>query len=40
LENLLGSDFANKAPAALIQKERDKLNAYKDTAEKIKAQLK
>ncbi|MBI3169303.1 MAG: valine--tRNA ligase [Chloroflexi bacterium] len=40
LENLLGGDFANKAPAALIQKERDKLAAYKDTAEKIKAQLK
>jgi valyl-tRNA synthetase len=40
LENLLGSDFANKAPAALIQKERDKLAGYKETAEKIKAQLK
>jgi len=40
LENLLGGDFANKAPAALVQKERDKLAAYKDTAEKIKAQLK
>ncbi|HND47857.1 MAG TPA: class I tRNA ligase family protein, partial [Anaerolineales bacterium] len=40
LENLLNGDFANKAPAALIQKERDKLAAYKDTAEKIKAQLK
>jgi valyl-tRNA synthetase len=40
LENLLGGDFANKAPAALVQKERDKLNAYKDTAEKIKSQLK
>ncbi len=40
LETLLGGDFANKAPAALIAKERDKLNAYKDTAEKIKAQLK
>ena len=39
LENLLGGDFANKAPAALIQKERDKLAAYKETAEKIKAQL-
>jgi valyl-tRNA synthetase len=39
LENLLGSDFANKAPAALVQKERDKLAGYKDTAEKIKAQL-
>jgi len=39
LENLLGGDFANKAPVALIQKERDKLAGYKDTAEKIKAQL-
>jgi len=36
---LLGGDFANKAPVALIQKERDKLAGYKDTAEKIKAQL-
>ena len=40
LEKLLGSDFANKAPAAVVQKERDKLSVYKDTAEKIKAQLK
>lgn len=40
LENLLNGDFAQKAPPALIQKERDKLAAYKDTAEKIKAQLK
>jgi valyl-tRNA synthetase len=40
LETLLNSDFANKAPAALIQKERDKLAGYKETAEKIKAQLK
>ncbi len=40
LETLLASDFANKAPAALIAKEREKLAAYKDTAEKIKAQLK
>jgi valyl-tRNA synthetase len=40
LETLLGGDFANKAPAALIAKEKDKLAAYKDTAEKIKAQLK
>ncbi|MFN8402820.1 MAG: class I tRNA ligase family protein [Anaerolineales bacterium] len=40
LEKLLSSDFANKAPAALVQKERDKLAGYKDTAEKIKAQLK
>ncbi|MBK8782256.1 MAG: valine--tRNA ligase [Anaerolineales bacterium] len=40
LETLLGSDFANKAPAALIAKEREKLAGYRDTAEKIKAQLK
>jgi valyl-tRNA synthetase len=40
LEKLLNSDFANKAPAALVRKERDKLAGYKDTAEKIKAQLK
>ncbi|MBE0683253.1 MAG: valine--tRNA ligase [Anaerolineales bacterium] len=40
LETLLNSGFANKAPAALVQKERDKLAAYRDTAEKIKAQLK
>ncbi|WP_345321958.1 hypothetical protein [Candidatus Villigracilis proximus] len=40
LEKLLSSDFANKAPAALVAKEAEKLAAYKDTAEKIKAQLK
>jgi valyl-tRNA synthetase len=39
LEKLLAGDFANKAPATLVQKERDKLTAYKETAEKIKAQL-
>ncbi|MCG2785710.1 MAG: valine--tRNA ligase [Anaerolineae bacterium] len=39
LEKLLGSDFANKAPAQLVQKERDKLAVYKESAEKIKAQL-
>ena len=40
LEKLLSGDFAGKAPAALVQKERDKLAGYKDTADKIKAQLK
>jgi valyl-tRNA synthetase len=39
LEKLLASDFANKAPAGLVQKERDKLEGYRDTAQKIKAQL-
>ena len=39
LEKLLAGDFANKAPAHLVAKEREKLAAYKETAEKIKAQL-
>ena len=40
LETLLAGEFAKKAPAALVQKERDKLAGYKETAEKIQAQLK
>ncbi|HEY3474937.1 MAG TPA: class I tRNA ligase family protein, partial [Anaerolineales bacterium] len=40
LEKLLAGDFASKAPAALVQRERDKLSGYKETAEKIRAQLK
>jgi valyl-tRNA synthetase len=40
LEKLLGSDFAKKAPAAVVQKEQEKLAGYKETAEKLKAQLK
>ena len=40
LEKLLSSDFANKAPAKKKKKEREKLAGYKDTAEKIKAQVK
>jgi valyl-tRNA synthetase len=39
LEKLLGSDFAKKAPEAVVNKEREKLAAYKETAEKIQAQL-
>ena len=39
LEKLLAGDFANKAPAQLVQKERDKLEGYKETADKIRAQL-
>ena len=39
LEKLLGSDFANKAPAAVVQKERERLAAFRETAEKLKAQL-
>ncbi len=39
LEKLLGSDFATKAPAPVVQKECEKLAAYQETAEKLKAQL-
>ena len=40
LEKLLAGDFASKAPAHLVAKEREKLAGYQETAEKIKAQLK
>jgi valyl-tRNA synthetase len=40
LEKLLAGDFANKAPAQLVTKEREKLAGYQETAEKIRAQLK
>ncbi len=39
LEKLLSGDFAAKAPPALVQKEREKLEGYRKTAEKIEAQL-
>jgi valyl-tRNA synthetase len=39
LEKLLSSDFAKKAPETVVQKEREKLMAFKGTAAKIKAQL-
>jgi valyl-tRNA synthetase len=40
LEKLLSSDFANKAPAPVVDKERQKLAAFQETVEKLKAQLK
>ncbi|MFA5874677.1 MAG: valine--tRNA ligase, partial [Anaerolineales bacterium] len=40
LEKLLGSDFANKAPAPVVQKERERLAAFKETSEKLRTQLK
>ncbi|HEX7620745.1 MAG TPA: valine--tRNA ligase, partial [Anaerolineales bacterium] len=40
LEKLLGSDFANKAPQVVVQKERERLAAFKDTAGKLDSQLK
>ena len=39
LEKLLGSDFASKAPAAVVQRERERLAAFQATAEKLCAQL-
>jgi valyl-tRNA synthetase len=39
LEKLLGSDFANKAPAPIVQKERDKLVEFQKTAEKLRLQM-
>jgi len=39
LEKLLASGFVEKAPEAVIAKEREKLTAFKETAVKIKAQL-
>jgi len=39
LEKLLASDFSKKAPEAVVSKEHEKLKAYKETAEKIRAQL-
>ena len=39
LERLLESDFASKAPAPVVQKEREKLAEFQQTAEKLRAQL-
>jgi hypothetical protein len=36
----LASDFGSKAPAAVVNKERGRLAALKETAEKLRAQLK
>ena len=40
LEKLLASDFAKKAPAKVVENERAKLETYRQTAEKLKKQLK
>ncbi len=39
LEKMLNSPFAQKAPPAVVEKEREKLAGYKETVKKIKAQL-
>ena len=40
LEKLLSSDFAGKAPPALVEKEKQKLITYKETMAKLKGQMK
>jgi valyl-tRNA synthetase len=40
LEKLLASDFASKAPEQVVHKEREKLETYMQTAQKIQDQLK
>ena len=39
ITKLLGSDFANKAPANVVQKERDKLADFQTRAEKLREQI-
>ncbi|MFZ2097856.1 MAG: valine--tRNA ligase [Anaerolineales bacterium] len=39
LEKLLDSSFAQRAPAEIVQKERDKLTNYQETVEKTRKQL-
>ncbi|HEY5982617.1 MAG TPA: valine--tRNA ligase [Anaerolineales bacterium] len=39
LEQLLSGDFASKAPAPVVEKERERLAALKETAQKLNAQL-
>ena len=39
LEKLLNSPFAQKAPAAVVEKERAKLAEYQETAARLKLQL-
>jgi valyl-tRNA synthetase len=39
LETLLAGAFSSKAPAAVVEKEREKLAAYRETAARLKDQL-
>jgi valyl-tRNA synthetase len=39
LSNLLASPFAEKAPAAVVQKERERLAGFEESANKIKGQI-
>ncbi len=39
LQTLLGGSFAERAPAAVVEKEKQKLESFRQTAEKLKQQL-
>ena len=39
LQTLLGGSFAERAPAAVVEKEKQKLEGFRQTAEKLKQQL-
>ncbi|MBI9044406.1 MAG: valine--tRNA ligase [Anaerolineaceae bacterium] len=39
IEKLLGSEFAKKAPAHVVENERKKLETFKESAQKLKEQL-
>ena len=39
LEKLLGSPFAQKAPANVVEKEREKLATYQETVAKLQEQF-
>jgi valyl-tRNA synthetase len=39
LKKLLASSFAERAPAEIVQKERDKLASYQETVDKLRKQL-
>jgi valyl-tRNA synthetase len=39
LQTLLGSSFAERAPSAVVEKEKQKLESFRQTAEKLKQQL-
>ncbi len=40
LGQLLAGEFAQKAPAAVVARERERLAALKETADKLRAQVK
>jgi valyl-tRNA synthetase len=39
LEKLLAGEFASRAPAAVVDKERERLAGYRETEAKLRSQL-